>query len=108
MNAMGCDGRAASTARRSQGSLACLRAFLLPAALLAFSGTQAAAQAYVVRVGHVLDLSTMTLQPGVTLVVDNGVVTRRFSGAPPGALPAEATVIDLTRYVVLPGLIDAH
>jgi imidazolonepropionase-like amidohydrolase len=80
---------------------------LLAAALMACSGTQAAAQAYVIRAGHVLDVSTMTLQQGVTLVVENGVVTRRFNG-PPGALPAGATVIDLTRSVVLPGLIDAH
>jgi len=101
------DYRGAPAARRRQGRPALLRA-LLAAALLACSGTRAAAQAYVVRAGHVLDVSTMTLQQGVTLVVENGVVTRRFSGAATGALPAGATVIDLTRYVVLPGLIDAH
>lgn len=81
---------------------------LLCAALLACSGTRAAAQAYVIRAGHVLDVASMTLQDDVTLVVENGVVTRRFGGAPPGALPAGATVVDLTRYTVLPGLIDAH
>ncbi|HEX6749140.1 MAG TPA: amidohydrolase family protein [Longimicrobium sp.] len=81
---------------------------LLAAALLACAGTPAAAQAYVIRTGHVLDVSSMTLQDGVTLLVENGVVTRRWSGAPPGTLPVGATVVDLSRYTVLPGLIDAH
>jgi imidazolonepropionase-like amidohydrolase len=80
---------------------------LLAAALLACSGP-AAAQTYVVRAGRVLDVASMTLQDDVTLVVENGVVTRRIRGAPPGALPAGATLVDLSRYTVLPGLIDAH
>ena len=81
---------------------------LLAAALVACSGTQAAAQTYLIRAGHVLDVASMTLQDDVTLVVENGVVTRRLSGAPPGALPAGATLVDLSGYTVLPGLIDAH
>jgi imidazolonepropionase-like amidohydrolase len=81
---------------------------LFAAALLACPGAQAAAQTYVIRAGHVLDVSSMTLRDDVTLVVENGVITRRISGAPPGALPAGATVVDLTRYTVMAGLVDAH
>lgn len=86
---------------------ALFRISVLLTALASFA-TQVAAQAYVIRAGHVLDVASMTLQDDVTLVVEDGVVTRRFRGAPPAALPAGATEIDLSRYTVLPGLIDAH
>jgi imidazolonepropionase-like amidohydrolase len=60
-----------------------------------------------VRVGHLLDVKTGNEAPGQTIVV---VGDRIRSIAGTSATPAQAgdTVIDLTRYTVLPGLMDVH
>ena len=69
-------------------------------------GTQLAAQEPVVaiRTARVLDGTGRTI-PNATIVVRG---TRIVSVAPNAAIPAGAHVYDLTRFTVLPGLIDAH
>ena len=60
-----------------------------------------------VRVGHLLDVKTGNEAAGQTIVV----VGDRIRGiAATSAMPVQAgdTVVDLTRYTVLPGLIDVH
>ena len=59
----------------------------------------------VIRAGRVFDSETGTFLPARDIVVRNGVIASVGSGAAP---PAGARVVDLSRYTVLPGLIDAH
>src|SRR5262249_3278596 len=58
-----------------------------------------------VKCGRMFDSSTGALRSGIGIVVRDGVIADAGPGleAPPGA-----TVLDLARFTVLPGLIDAH
>lgn len=56
-----------------------------------------------IRFGRLWDGSRVV--PDAVVIVDGGRITRVGSG---GAIPTGATVIDLRRYVGLPGLIDLH
>ncbi|MGH7679406.1 MAG: amidohydrolase family protein, partial [Gemmatimonadaceae bacterium] len=66
--------------------------------------TAASAQRTLIRAGQLLDVSTGQLSPNRTIVVENGRITAIGDLTPQ---PAD-TVIDLSTYTVLPGLIDAH
>ena len=59
----------------------------------------------VIRAGRVFDSESGTLLPARDIVVRDG---RIQSVGAEAAAPAGARVIDLRRYTVLPGLIDAH
>jgi imidazolonepropionase-like amidohydrolase len=75
-------------------------------ALLLFSVTLAAQGAVtVIRAGVLIDPDSGTAAANQTIVVQDGKVTAVGSGA---SAPSGATVIDLSRYTVLPGLFDAH
>ena len=77
-----------------------MRCVLVIAALLI--ATQAAAQTTAVRFGRLWD-GDRVMQDAV-VIVENGRITRVMTGTPPKG----ATVVDLSRYTGLPGLIDAH
>src|SRR5262245_35573735 len=59
----------------------------------------------VIRAGVLIDPESGAAAANQTVVVQDGTVTSVGSNAAP---PAGATVIDLSRYTVLPGLFDAH
>ena len=59
----------------------------------------------VIKAGLLLDPQRGVVERNQTILVDDGKVTKVGADvtAPPGS-----TVIDLTKYTVLPGLMDAH
>jgi imidazolonepropionase-like amidohydrolase len=59
----------------------------------------------VIRAGFLIDPENGTSAANQAIVIQDGTVT---SVGPAAAAPAGATVIDLSRYTVLPGLVDAH
>jgi imidazolonepropionase-like amidohydrolase len=59
----------------------------------------------VVRAGRLFDSESATLLPAREILVRNG---RIEAVAEKVTVPAGARVVDLSRYTVLPGLIDAH
>lgn len=80
-----------------------MRSLCLAALLALISVPHAAAQTTAIRFARVWDGER---------VVDKAIVivegTRIVSVTSGGAIPAGATVVDLSRYTGLPGLIDAH
>jgi imidazolonepropionase-like amidohydrolase len=78
-----------------------LTACIALAALLAAAPASAAVTA--IRAGRVVD-GTGKVQTNVVIVVDNDRITS-VGTAPP---PPGAEVIDLSRYTIIPGLIDLH
>ncbi len=66
-----------------------------------------AAQRTLVRTGHLLDVRTGAEPAGQTIVVTGDRIT---AVAPTASTPKQPgdTEIDLTRYTVMPGLIDVH
>ena len=60
-----------------------------------------------VRTGHLLDVKTGAEPAGQTIIVTGDRIT---GVAPTASTPADSgdKVIDLTRYTVMPGLIDVH
>jgi imidazolonepropionase-like amidohydrolase len=56
----------------------------------------------VVRCGSLFDGTAAELRERTELVVEDGVLVEATTA------PAEADVVDLTRFFVLPGLVDAH
>ncbi len=63
----------------------------------------AAAQPTAIRAGRVV-ASPGTVLTNAVIVVENDRITAVTTGVPPSA----ATVIDLGRYTIIPGMIDAH
>jgi imidazolonepropionase-like amidohydrolase len=59
----------------------------------------------VIRAGRLFDSESGTMRPGQDILVRNGQIVQVGPGI---ATPANARVIDLRSYTVLPGLIDAH
>jgi imidazolonepropionase-like amidohydrolase len=72
---------------------------------LALSVTTVDAQRVIIRAGTLVDVRTGQTSRDATIVVNNG---RIVSVGPAAALTDRDSVIDLSRYTVLPGLIDAH
>lgn len=77
--------------------------YALVAALLLPSA--AAAQVTAVRAGRVVDPETGTAAMNQVILVENGRITAVGGNV---TVPRGATVIDLSRATVLPGLFDAH
>lgn len=78
---------------------------ILVAALCLAASSSALAQSTVLRFHAVVDGSGHVIPNGV-IVVDSDRITR--VSEPSVALPTGATVIDLTRYTAIPGLVDVH
>ena len=65
----------------------------------------AAAQTTVIKAGNLVDPATGTVKKDQTIVVKDGKITAIGTQV---SVPADATVIDLSKAWVLPGLMDAH
>ncbi|MEO8572935.1 MAG: amidohydrolase family protein [Pyrinomonadaceae bacterium] len=63
------------------------------------------AQITVIKAGKIVDPESGKVASNQTIIVENGKITSIGSGV---AIPANATVIDLSNSVVLPGLFDMH
>src|SRR5690242_14332238 len=75
--------------------------------LLTFLPLLACAQTIAIRAGRVIDPDLGSASTNQVIIVENG----RFVTIGPDlqvAVPANAEVVDLTQYTVLPGLVDAH
>lgn len=75
------------------------------AAALALVATPATAQVAYVRTGALIDVETGKVSKGQCVTIEK---ERVKSVAPCGKAPDGASVIDWSRYTVLPGLIDLH
>jgi imidazolonepropionase-like amidohydrolase len=62
-------------------------------------------QTILIRAGRVFDSEKGVLLPARDIVIKNKLIEAVGENLP---VPAGARLIDLTRYTVLPGLIDAH
>ncbi len=82
-----------------------VRRLLLVCAAMLLSGDAAAAQKTVIRAGRLLDVTTGNVLRDQFIVIENG---RIRSVGPLVATPAGDSIVDLSVYTVLPGLIDAH
>jgi imidazolonepropionase-like amidohydrolase len=72
-------------------------AILAPAAAPAFGATKA------IRCGRAIDPNGRAIANAVIVVTDDRIVSVGTGAPPPGA-----EVIDLSRYTVIPGMIDVH
>ena len=62
-------------------------------------------QVTAIKAGKVVDSESGSVALNQTIIVENGKITSIGSGP---TIPANATVIDLSNSVVLPGLFDMH
>lgn len=67
--------------------------------------TAEAPQVVVIRAGRLFDSEKAIFLPARDIIVKNNIIESVGENLP---VPSGARVIDLTRYTVLPGLIDAH
>jgi len=81
-----------------------MRTLVLAATLVAAAHVSLA-QTKALRFGAVVEGTGRVVANGV-IIVDGDKITR--VAGPRDPLPAGATVIDLTRYTAIPGMIDAH
>ena len=79
---------------------------LLPSSILAAQSAPKPVVMTYIRAGHLFDAASGKFQDNVTLVVADGRVKSIETAA--FKLPAGATVVDLSKDYVLPGLIDCH
>ena len=79
----------------------CVAAIVFGVVLLGAESASAATKA--IRAGKVIDPNGKPITNAVIVVTDD-----RITSVGTGAPPAGADVIDLSRYTVIPGLIDAH
>ena len=91
--------------RRSTTVLAAL-ACVLPASFAQTASAPPPATVYI-RAGHLFDSTSDQLRDNVVLVVE-GARIAKVAPAAEAAIPAGATVVDLSQAWVLPGLIDCH
>jgi imidazolonepropionase-like amidohydrolase len=73
---------------------------------IALATSQAFAGTTAIRAGRLVDASGKVVTNAV-IVVDNDRITAILTGSA-AAPPAGATIVDLSRYTVIPGLIDVH
>lgn len=78
---------------------------LLPAFLLAEFAGGSTAEPVVVHAGRILDVESGEVRQNVLITVEGGVIREIRSAE---GLPPLREWIDLSRYTVLPGLIDTH
>lgn len=78
---------------------------LLAACLALVLAAPALAQTVYVRAGHLIEPATGEVLEDRLIRIENGRVAEITPYAPP---PPDATVIDWSRFWVLPGLIDVH
>jgi imidazolonepropionase-like amidohydrolase len=88
--------------RRANGSV---RRWGMVLALLAGAAAPGAAQVTAIRAGHLIDPATGAVARDQVVLVEKGRITDVGSEV---RIPAGATVIDLSRQWVMPGLMDAH
>src|SRR5271155_5687690 len=98
------------TIRRLQMRITIRTKFYLSLIVLQIAALSAVAQQptrTLVRAGHLLDVTTGAEPEGQTIIVTGDRITAIAATA---ATPAQAgdKVIDLSKYTVLPGLIDVH
>ena len=84
-----------------------LRLGMLPALLLLLWTGAAIAEPTMIRAGHLITDASAEPRGPTTIVVDNGRIVAIVDGVSSPA-PAGARVVDLSRYTVMPGLIDTH
>ena len=82
--------------------VSCFRGYLFAAAILSVA-VPAAAATKAIKAGRLVD-ATGKVVTNAVILVENDRIVSVGTGAP----PAGAEVIDLTRYSVIPGLIDLH
>ncbi len=80
------------------------RALFLFAVLTCAVGT-ATAQVTAIKAGRVVDPDAGTSAPNQVILIENGKITAIGGNV---AIPAGATVIDLSGSTISPGLVDAH
>ncbi len=81
------------------------RVLSLALAATAAIASPCAAQVIAIRAGRILDPTTGVAELGQTILVQRG---RIGAIGPQVAIPAGATVYDLSNATIIPGLIDAH
>ena len=81
-----------------------MRSLIVVAGLL-FGLSSAAAQVTAIKAGRLIDPETGSVTANAVILVDSGKFTAVGANV---AIPAGATVIDLSDLTVLPGLVDAH
>ena len=74
-------------------------------AMLLLGAALAAAQVTALRVGHLVDPEAGTAAANQIVLIENGRFTAIGANV---AIPANATVVDMSQYYVSPGLVDAH
>ena len=79
---------------------------MLPASFAQTASAPPPATVYI-RAGHLFDSTSDQLRDNVVLVVE-GARIAKVAPAAEAAIPAGATVVDLSQAWVLPGLIDCH
>lgn len=82
-----------------------LRASVLCAVLLGLSAGGGQAQTIAIQAGRLVDPAAGTASEDQVILVEDGVIQAVGAGL---AVPAGATVIDLSNQTVMPGLFDAH
>lgn len=78
---------------------------ILLAASIVLAGHAAAAEAVVIRAGHLVDVVAGEVRDDIDIVIEGDRIREVGAGLD---LPADAEVIDLGDLTVLPGLIDSH
>ena len=61
----------------------------------------------IVKAGTLIDGVSSTARRDQVITIRGNVISE-IANASSAKIPADATVIDLSKYTVLPGLIDAH
>jgi imidazolonepropionase-like amidohydrolase len=74
-------------------------------AVLALGAPAAAQPVTAVRAGRLLDVRTGRITPNAVVLVREGRIVEVGADV---AVPAGTTVVDLSQFTVMPGLIDAH
>jgi imidazolonepropionase-like amidohydrolase len=82
-----------------------MRGHFLSFALLFVFSVSVCGQIIAIKAGKIVDPESGTVSSNQTIIVENGRITQIGANA---SIPANATVIDLSNSVVLPGLFDMH